>query len=334
MTPTVVIATCNRADDLRGTLTSLGEMSSSQPWELIVVDNNSTDHTRAVVEEMARDYPVPLRYVFEVQQGRSAALNAGFRAAEGDIILTTDDDVRVERDWLDQAVLALRRLDCAFIGGKVLPVWGGERPSWLPERSGRHWVPIALLDLGDEQIEFASRAPLGVNMALRRDALTRAGYFDNELGRKAGTLLGQEVREWCLRVRAAGMQGFYIPEMVVHHRVPAHRLTKRYFRRSFYWRGVSRAILYRLAGADLETPEYGLVNVSRTPHIGGVPRYLYRRFGRSGVRLVRGLAYRDHYAVLDSEMQLWFYAGIFVESWKRAWVTRTAGPPVGSRSRE
>lgn len=316
MKHSVVIASYNRAEGLRETLGSLREMSTGSLWELIVVDNNSTDHTRDVVEEMAADFPVLLRYVFEPTQGRSAALNTGFRSAEGDVILTTDDDVRVARDWLDEAVAALRRFDCAYVGGRVLPIWDGKRPAWLPDGSGRHWVPIALFDLGPNAVEFTTRAPLGVNMAVRREVFARAGYFDNELGRKAGTLLGQEVREWCLRVRAAGMAGYYVPEMVVHHKVPSYRLKKSYFRRSFYWRGVSRAILYRLAGADMETPERPSVDPSRVRYIAGVPRYIYRKCANAGLELLRSLVRRDSHAILDHEMQLWFYIGIVVGTWK------------------
>jgi glucosyl-dolichyl phosphate glucuronosyltransferase len=324
----VVIPTHNRAEDLRETLASLRGLTTRASWEVLVVDNKSTDHTRAVVEESQREFPAPLRYLLETEQGRSAALNAGFRAARGEIILTTDDDVRVAQDWLDQAVAALQRFRCAYVGGRVLPIWGGRRPSWMPDTGGRLWVPIAMLDFGPEPLEFLTRAPLGVNMALRRDVLAKAGDFDNALGRKAGTLLGQEVREWCMRVRAAGMTGFYIPEMVIHHKVPAARLTKGYFRRSFYWRGVSRAILYRMAAADPETPEEPSPGLARAPRIGGVPRYLYRTFLANLAGFLRALARRDSRAILDTEMQLWFYAGLFVESW-----TRAAASPFSKRAR-
>jgi hypothetical protein len=93
----VVIATYNRARDLRDTLQSLAGLDADGPWEVIVVDNNSPDDTRQVVASMAAGFPVELRYVFEREQGRSPALNAGIRAARGRIIATTDDDVRVER---------------------------------------------------------------------------------------------------------------------------------------------------------------------------------------------------------------------------------------------
>jgi GT2 family glycosyltransferase len=276
---------------------------------------------------MVPTFPVPLRYVFEPEPGRSAALNSGFRAARGDIIFTTDDDVQVEPNWLDVGTAALQRFDCAFVGGRVLPIWGGERPGWFPKQYGRMWIPIALLDFGPEPMEFVSRAPLGVNMALRREALVRAGELDNSIGRKPGTLLGQEVREWCMRVRAAGMRGFYVPELVLHHKVPVERLSKHYFRRSFYWRGVSRAILYRRNGVDMEDPELSPLRFSRVPHIAGVPRYMYGKVLGSGLGLLKGLTRGDGDAVLEKEMQLWFYAGIFAETWKGKFQASKHHPP-------
>ena len=124
----VVIATYNRADELVRTLDSLRELQVKDPWEVIIVDNNSKDNTKEVVLKAAEDFPVPLRYLHETQQGRSAALNAGIKAAQGEIIATTDDDVRIEPDWLANAERDLERLDCQYLGGKALPLWGGERP--------------------------------------------------------------------------------------------------------------------------------------------------------------------------------------------------------------
>ena len=103
----VVIATYNRAADLRDTLASLAKLQPDGPWEVIVVDNNSPDNTRAVVEDAIPSFPADLRYLFEREQGRSPALNAGIRSARGAIIVTTDDDVRVPADWLNRAAEGL-----------------------------------------------------------------------------------------------------------------------------------------------------------------------------------------------------------------------------------
>ncbi len=306
----VIIPTYNRADELRDTIESLAHLTPSGQWEVIIVDNNSSDHTRAVVERAQQSFPVWLHYIFEPEQGRCAALNAGIRAAAGEIIVTTDDDVRVESDWLDRAAEGLERLGCDYVGGKVLPIWSAPRPEWLPNRGGRHWAVIALLDYGAEPKEFGSLAPLGVNMAFRREAFERAGLWDNRVGRKAGTLLGQEVREWGLRARTAGLKGFYVPEMKVHHVIPADRLTKRYFRRWFYWHGISRAMLYAKTRINMEAPEQTTLDYSKVPHIAGVPRYMYRSCLRTMKEMIRAMIRRDKVAAFEHELWIWFFAGI------------------------
>ncbi|HVL68579.1 MAG TPA: glycosyltransferase [Vicinamibacterales bacterium] len=328
----VVIATYNRAADLRETLRSLAGLTPDGPWEVIVVDNNSTDATRAVVEEAAAAFPAPLRYVFEAKQGRSPALNAGIRASAGEIVATTDDDVRVPGDWLNAAARGLDALGCDYVGGRVLPIWGAPRPAWIPDRGGRQWAVIALLDYGPEPIEFGARVPLGVNMAFRREAFDRAGLLDPDTGRRAGTLLGQEVREWCIRARKAGVRGFYLPEMVVEHIIPADRLRKAYFRRWFYWRGISRALLYERAGLDMEAPERTTLDFTKVPHILGVPRYLYRKALAAAVDWVSASLRGDAVAAFEHETWLWFFAGILRQrardSWRRPRAAATRPRPT------
>lgn len=323
----IIIPTYNRAIDLKDTLQSIARLETHEDWELIVVDNNSSDNTRQVVLRAQRLFPSPLRYVFEPEQGRCAALNAGIRASGGAIIVTTDDDVRVQADWLDRAGEALRRPGCDYVGGKVLPIWGAPRPEWIPNRGGRHWAVIALLDYGPDLLEFNRLMPLGVNMAFRRDSFDRAGLWDNRVGRKAGTLLGQEVREWGLRARAAGLSGFYVPDMVVHHLIPADRLRKKYFRRWFYWHGISRAKLYARSRIDMEAPEQTHLDYSRVPHILGVPRYMYRSCFGAFRNMVEARIRRDRVAGFEHELWIWFFAGILFQRIKdRNREQRESGP--------
>jgi glucosyl-dolichyl phosphate glucuronosyltransferase len=326
----VVIATYNRAGDLRETLQSLSGLQPDGPWEVIVVDNNSPDDTRAVIDAAAATFPAPLTYIFEKQQGRSPALNAGIRAARGEIIATTDDDVRVPPDWLDRAAEGLDRLECDYVGGRVLPIWGGPKPAWIPDHGGKQWAVIALLDYGTEPIAFGTRVPLGVNMAFRRSAFDRAGLLDPNTGRRAGTLLGQEVREWCIRARQAGLRGFYVPEMSVRHIIPPDRLNKAYFRRWFYWRGISRAMLYERAGLDMEAPEQTTLDFSTVPHIFGVPRYLYRKALGAAANWLRATLQGDGLRAFEQETWLWFFAGIVRQRWTNA-RPRRFGRPAAAR---
>lgn len=220
--------------------------------------------------------------------------------------------MRVPPDWLDRAAAGLDRLQCDYVGGKVLPIWGAPRPAWIPNHGGKQWAVIALLEYGPEPVEFGNRVPLGVNMAFRREAFQWAGLLDPKTGRRAGTLLGQEVREWCIRARQAGLRGFYIPDMVLEHIIPGDRLCKRYFRRWFFWRGNSRALLYERSGLDMEAPEQKTLDFATVPHIAGVPRYLYRRAGSNALgcvtsalprRSLQGLRSRSVAVVLRRDPQ-------------------------------
>lgn len=325
----IVLPTYNGAEDLPGTLDSLAALSTSADWELLVVDNNSTDTTREIIADAARTFPAPLRYVFEAEQGRSAALNAGLRLARGEIIATTDDDIRVDPDWLDQAAHGLEALDCHYVGGKVLPVWQGPQPSWIPNHGGRQWAVIALLDFGPDPIpyfKYPHRVPLGGNMAFRREAFDRAGLWSNRVGRKKDTLLGQEAREWALRARAAGLRGYYVPGMVVRHLVHRDRLNKQYFRRWYYWNGRSRALMYRDAWIDMQAPEETTLDFSRVPHIAGVPRFFYSKALREARRVLTSALRGDWPGSFDAELWLWFFAGVVFQRWEDRHLPRPSSP--------
>lgn len=344
----VVVPTYNGADELPATLQSLAAITTASEWELIIVDNNSTDATRDIILAAAATFPTSLRYLFEPEQGRSAALNTGIHEARGDIIATTDDDIRVAPDWLDQAAAALDRLECHYVGGKVLPEWKGPQPAWIPNHGGRQWAVIALLDFGPDPIPYFTlphRVPLGGNMAFRREAFERAGPWSNRVGRKKDTLLGQEAREWALRAKAAGLTGYYVPGMVVRHVVHRDRLNKRYFRRWYYWNGRSRALMYRDAWIDMQTPEDTTLDYSQVPHLLGVPRFFFRKVFSESARVARSAMRGDASESFDAELWLWFLLGVIHQRWmdrrvprppandpktNPAWAARHGGAPRDS----
>jgi glycosyltransferase involved in cell wall biosynthesis len=271
----IVIPTFNRSGLLAETLDCIAARCRlAQPWEVIVVDNNSSDNTREVVESRTSSFPVPLRYLFEGAQGRSHALNAGIAASEATILVFTDDDVLVSESWLQAAVTPLLAGDVEYTGGPVRPIWEVARPKWLSMERSDIWGTIAILDYGRERFVFEERrrVPLGANMAVRRSLLNRVGGFDGRLGRSnSRQLLGQEVPEFLARARGARARGMYVPEMMVDHHVPARRLTKSYFRRWWYGKGLSRAQLDRLQPVT----ELG-VDLTQTRQIAGIPLFMLR----------------------------------------------------------
>jgi glycosyltransferase involved in cell wall biosynthesis len=286
LTATVLICTYNRAASLGPTLDTIASTSLRSPfeWEVLVVDNNSSDDTRQVVECRVARYPVPLRYLFEPRQGKSNALNTGMRAAQARVIVFTDDDVNIPTGWLEAAVAPLlERDDIDYTGGPVRPMWRGTPPSWL-DPSGNLGGTIAVKDHGSRAFVFEdeSKTPLGVNMAVRRSLIERIGGFRPDLGRSGASLLGQEQAEFFYRSREAGARGLYVPEMVLDHEVPAARLTFDYFRRWWYWKGVSHSRLHRIHGRT----ELGL-ELSQSPRVAGLPRFIVR----SLLRHLVGAAY-------------------------------------------
>jgi glycosyltransferase involved in cell wall biosynthesis len=320
---TVLIATYNRADLLDETLASLARMRVSPRlrWEAIVIDNNSSDNTREIVERHIPGFPVRLRYLFEMQQGRSSALNTGIGAAQGIVLAFTDDDVRVVDGWLDAATMPLLAADrtLGYTGGPVRPIWGASPPAWLDLARGDLWGTIAIQDHGADPFiyEEGRKVPLGANMAVRRDVFEAIGGFRADLGRTGGRLvLGQEVPELLMRARQAGFRGMYVPAMQVHHHIPAKRLTPGYFRNWWFGKGVSRAALERMQPVT----ELG-IDLRKTPHLLAVPRFMYGSAVRDVAALVRERARGRRERSFRHQMMVAYFAGYF---WAR-WRERRAG---------
>jgi glycosyltransferase involved in cell wall biosynthesis len=302
---TVLIATYNRAALLGDTLDVLAQSHppGSRSWEVVVIDNNSRDRTREVVQSRQASFPVPLRYLFEARPGRSAALNAAHRATTAPLILYTDDDVQVAPRWLSSGAEALAE-GWDYVGGPVDPLWEAPRPDWLDTRL--HGT-IAILDYGISRFVFEDRrrVPLGANMGIRRDMLDRIGGFREDLGRSSGRkILGQEVPDLLSRARAVRARGLYLPEMRVEHHVPAARLTRSYFRRWWYGKGFSKAAL------ELQRPltELGL-DLRREPHVGPIPRYMLGSIARDAVGYARELIAGRRPERFHHEMMLAYAAG-------------------------
>lgn len=304
----VLIATYNRAALLVPTLESLAATETSLAWEAVVVDNNSTDDTRRVVEERIPGYPVRLRYLFEPRQGRSSALNAGINATTAPVIAFTDDDVVVSPGWMEAGCGPLiERDDIDYTGGPVRPLWESPCPAWLELTRTDLWGTIAIQDHGREPFVYEERVrvPLGANMAVKRSLFERIGLYRADLGRtSARRILGQEVPELLSRARAVGARGLYVPAMDVQHHVPRSRLTKRYFRQWWYGKGISRAALDRMRPVT----ELGL-DLTRVPHLGGVPRFMWGDAVRDLVSMGRAWLVRDEGARTRHEMRLAYFGG-------------------------
>jgi glycosyltransferase involved in cell wall biosynthesis len=238
MNITVAICTWNRSDLLKQTLEQAAQLLIPQgiEWELLVVNNNSTDATDEVLASFASR--LPLRTVFEAQAGLSHARNRAVREAHGDYILWTDDDVLVDENWLAEYFRAFSRWpDAAVFGGMVEPWFAGTPPRWLPRAFSQVASAFATRDLGPEAIPLTHELiPYGANYAVRRAEQLRYLY-DPDLGVRPGNQMGGEETTVVRAMLADGIKGWWVPEARVRHYIPEARQTTKYLRRYFYGYG-------------------------------------------------------------------------------------------------
>jgi glucosyl-dolichyl phosphate glucuronosyltransferase len=244
----VVVCTRNRAEILaQSSVALLAVDYPPDRWEVIIVDNRSTDDTLAVAQEIARRRPDLVQVVEERELGLSATRNAGIRRARGEIIAFADDDSFPEPAWLRTLVAALLAEDALVVGGAVEPWFQGERPAWFTDR---YLVYVTDWDKGPEVQELKyNDYPRGANMAFRREVFERFGLFSTHLGYKGDRLVSCDEIEICLRVERGGGRILYIPGARVRHITAAERITPGWLARRFEGQAHSEAILdWRHAG--------------------------------------------------------------------------------------
>jgi len=240
---TVAICTWNRAPLLRRALESLGaiELPEGVRFELLVVDNGSSDETPAVLREHAS--ALPLRVVAEPEPGLSHARNRATAEARGELMVWTDDDVQVEPEWLAAYVEASRRHpDASFFGGASLAWFEQPPPAWIAEsweRLADIWA-IRLLPPEPAPID-RTRLPVGANFAIRT-GLQRRHAYDPRLGRRRRERVSGEETAVLRRLLADGESGWWVPAARVRHWIPAERLAEPYLREIWFGQGCERAL--------------------------------------------------------------------------------------------
>jgi len=303
----VVVSTYNRADRLPTALDALLAQSGGIPYEIIVIDNNSTDDTAAVVLQIARNSGGLVRYAFEPRQGLSHGRNAGIAIARAPVIAFTDDDVRVSPGWILQLKRAFdEHPDAGYVGGRVLPHWLSPAPRWL---TTAHWSPLALQDYGPEtQVSGRDRAVclVGANLAFRKQVFERIGMFTGSLGRVKDGIGSTEDHDMQLRAWRAGIHGFYVPSIVVVADVTPDRLQSRYHRRWHQGHGRHCGLmrLRELVPADLGP----MSEPDDIVTLFGAPAFVYADLIRTAVLCLKAVCRRrDPRFYLHQFLHLWSY---------------------------
>ena len=242
-----IICTHNREDYLGAAIDSLLEQDFAD-YEIIVVDNASTDSTRAIVE--ARLPHPRLQYVYEANLGLSVARNAGAAVAKGQILAYLDDDAEASRGWLT-ALAQIYEQDktVAIAGGKVTLIWPPNctPPEWISTGMTGN---LGAYDLGDEivYIQQPGLTPRGLNYSITVDFLEKIGGFDVNLGRVGKNLLSNEELFMTEKALDMGFRVAYLPDALVAHNVAPSRLARTWFIRRSWWQGISECYREQVAG--------------------------------------------------------------------------------------
>lgn len=227
----IVVCTYNRAKFIRYCLDSLKKQTSPKSdFELVFVDNNSTDDTIRIYEDFLRENPeLNCRYFLELKQGLSYARNRGIAEAKGEIIAFLDDDAIADPNYIAGLQKDFAKSPFGAGGGEIRPKWESAKPRWM----GKFLMPlVSVINLGRQQIEFpGNKYPIGANMFFKRSVLDDCGDFNTDLGRVGKNLMGGEEKDIFARVKKAGVRIGYFPSIAVQHIIPDDRTTPGFIRK-------------------------------------------------------------------------------------------------------
>lgn len=297
----VIVSTYNRSQNLPDCASALADQSGLEgvDWEVVVVDNNSSDDTAEVVRELAETHPIAIRYAFEREQGLSCARNRGIADSSSRYLAFIDDDIRVERQWLSAMVDGFREQRCDAVGGRILVESGHDIPDWIqPEMLGF----LGQRDLSDQGffMDGVKTFPFGGNMALSRKIIEKVGLFDTRMGRKGEgrsreELFKGEETDYFRRVAAVGGTMYYEPRAAVRHMILPHQLQKKFFRTIHYNAGYQNALL--------DTRSY-----DRT--LSGIPFFLVPQTARAAWRYLGQLATKGPALAFRQQMNIGYFLGM------------------------
>jgi len=301
---TVILCTFNRCENLANALESVARsrLPDAVDWEVLVVDNNSSDRTSDVVRSTSERYPGRFRYLFEPRPGKSRALNAGIREARGNLLAFIDDDVVVEPTWLQNLTVALNKGECAGVAGRILPERSFSPPRWIPLKDQHALAPLAIFNPDREEGPL-NEPPYGANMAYQKRVFGKYGGFRTDLGPAPGSGNPQkcEDSEFGHRLLTARETLRYEPTAVVYHSVPSNRVQKKYF--LAWWFDKARADI-RAFGIPADTKWF----------VAGIPLYLFRRLVVWTLRWMVGVEPSRRFS---RKLKVWTAAGMILECFRQ-----------------
>ena len=297
----VLVPTHNRAVMLERCVRSVLNATPSPYLDVYVtvICNGCTDGSEERVEALQSAFPERIALIVDQRKGKSRALNTGIAGTSGDLVGMIDDDEEVDPRWVQVAGDAFQNPSLDFIGGPYVPVWPMPPPDWIPDD---YLAALGAVDNGPVARPYDADFPgmlMGGNAIVRRRTLQRVGPFSEHLGPGSfARLFSCEDEDMYLRLLELGARGAYLPALVIYHYIAETRLSREYYRRWCFWRGVSLGLMDRRHPLPVT-------------YLGGVPRFLWGRAARAMVRLAAPAGKRPLRETFGDELQIWDVAGYF-----------------------
>ncbi|MGV3631160.1 MAG: glycosyltransferase family A protein [Bacteroidota bacterium] len=262
----IIIPTVNRAAFLLKTLESLAGLKTERAaFEVIVVDNGSTDHTKEMIGNFSRETDLDLRYAFAPEPGLLTGRHVGMQMAQGDILAFIDDDVRVSGGWLDGIIEVMQaHPDVELLTGPSIPEYETDPPEWLPyfwisDHNGKHCGWLSLLDFGTEAKEIDPVFVWGLNFTIRRQTLLELkGFHPDNMPGNLQKYQGDGETGLSIKAKKQHRKALYHPQVKVHHAVPASRLSQEYFEKRAFYQGVANSFTSLRSEEQAITPHVSL----------------------------------------------------------------------------
>jgi glucosyl-dolichyl phosphate glucuronosyltransferase len=243
----VVVSTLNRSQLLSQALHSILQQSvAADQFEVLIIDNGSTDATAAVVQEFRDLYAGhQIRYFYEPEPGLLSGRHLGAKESQGEILVFTDDDIIADRDWLASIIETFNDSSIDLVGGRNLPNYETEPPDWLNWfwyecEQGRHSPYLSLQDYGDQAFEINPGLVWGLNFSIRKQTLFRVGGFNPDfLPKHLQQFQGDGEVGLTVKAMQAGCRAMYQPQALIRHLVSPSRMTLSYFEQRSFAQGVS-----------------------------------------------------------------------------------------------
>ncbi|MBF0490307.1 MAG: glycosyltransferase family 2 protein [Candidatus Omnitrophica bacterium] len=226
----IIITTYNRALTLYNCIESIlkQDLNNNFSYEVLIIDNNSTDDSQRVVESFSPKTNHKIKYFLENQQGKGFALNRGIKESCGDYLIFTDDDVIVDPQWLNNIIGCFITYNCDAVGGRVLPQYPLNTPRWIKDHSDILKGPIVMYDYGPEthKLEKPMLEFLGCNFAFKKEIFKELGLFRTDIG-PGKRIIGDDT-EFVSRLIQNNKFLCYCGSALVTHPVDVKRMSLRY----------------------------------------------------------------------------------------------------------